>query len=514
MAGGGPPIPPPEPFRQGPGPRAPPPRPGGGGPPGPPPPPPGHPFQMPIRQPFNSTRLSDISHRTPLDDAACLKKLTTYDAYTIRKVPVDTKEKPTWARAEITLESWSQEEILKQIRRLNERRVTVAEKKQALANYQQGQVTSVMDQLKTTETDGNFEWTLVQLDSEKKTLGKDRKDKKTLKETTTITVYVKRAPRKDLNPSGLFNAIERMKIEKMNQMGKPPPQNGGGGGGGGGGGDGGGGGGGDNKLPPGVQMISKPPKPKPDGRKGHSRRDDRSSSSSAYSHSDSDGFSDYSSETDLDSMSTRSDRHSRRHSHHGRNRSRGHDDRRRDHRKKYYLDDRVVVEVAPEPRLRDPYPPRVYVPDVPHADPVAAAYKAGQADANAQIFGVTERYPAPRPLIEPRAIVSYGRPDHVYDRIPEPRGPRYHDERYVDDFRAREDDLLRREREDEQREELRRRERDVEEYIDRRPIGPYMERRPSEPPRIIYTNPNPFAPAPLPRRYPPGSPTHTSFSRS
>jgi hypothetical protein len=164
----------------------------------------------------------EAAYKLGTDDAECLKKLTTYDAYTIRKLPM---EKPTWARAEITLESWSQEEILKWIRRLNERR-TGAEKKQALATYQQGQVESVIDQLKQTEADQNFEWTLVQLDSEKKTLGKDRKEKKILKETTIIRVYVKRAPCKDGSPSGLFNEIERMKIEKMNQMGIAPPSKG------------------------------------------------------------------------------------------------------------------------------------------------------------------------------------------------------------------------------------------------------------------------------------------------
>ena len=135
-------------------------------------------------------------------------------------------EKPTWARAEATFESWSQEEILKQIRRLNERRATITEKKQALATYQQGQVESVIDQLKKTEEDQNFKWTLVQLDSEKKTLGKDRKDKKTLKEKTIIRVYAKRAARKDRSLSGLFNTIPRMKIEKMNQIGIAPPSKG------------------------------------------------------------------------------------------------------------------------------------------------------------------------------------------------------------------------------------------------------------------------------------------------
>ena len=187
----------------------------------PPPPPSSYAAQKPVKRPSDSTRLPNVSHRIPLDDAECLKKLTTYDTYTIRELPM---EKPTWARAEATLESWSQEEILKQIRRLNERRATITEKKQALATYQQGQVESVMDQLKKTEEYQDFEWTLVQLDSEKKTLGKDRKDKKTLNEITIIRVYAKRAPRKDRSPRGLFNAIQRLKIEKMNQMGIAPLQ--------------------------------------------------------------------------------------------------------------------------------------------------------------------------------------------------------------------------------------------------------------------------------------------------
>jgi hypothetical protein len=189
----GPPPPPPVPTRQGGGP---PPfiRVDGGGPPapnvrpqGPPPPPAG--FQLPQRQPIQSTRVVDITPRQPLDEDACRKRLTNYEAHTIRKIaPRDSKEKATWAKSEITREPLSQEDILRAVKRLNESKRSVQDKKAALMAFQQGQVNRLIDELMTGDNDPNFEWSLSQLDQ------KTFVNKKGQKETSTITVYVKRAP--------------------------------------------------------------------------------------------------------------------------------------------------------------------------------------------------------------------------------------------------------------------------------------------------------------------------------
>ena len=456
MAGRGPgpnpppPPPPPAPARQGGG--------GGGGggpppfirvdgggpprpdirPPGPPPPPAG--FQPPPRQPIQSTRVVDITPRKPLDEDSCRKRMTNYEAYIIRKiVPRDSKEKSTWAKSEITKEALSQEDIIRAVRKLNESRRSVHDKKNALMRFQQGQVTRLIDELMTHDNDTNFEWSLAQLDPKTFT------NKKGQKETSTITVYMKRAPLKDLNPIGLFNAIERNKQVRLEQMNRPPPRpepargsdpngviNVGEMGRGNGRNNGGG-----------PRRLNRPKK------KYH----DHSSASSQYSSSDSESDSEYSSDGHT-TISTHSARHSRRYKNNGRNQS-----RRREHRRKYYVDERIL---SPERRLSLPYRTPRYVPDVPSLrqpalDPVAAAYQAGRVDAGAERLSL-DRYHR-RSLAEPAAIVSYERPFERLERVysePIRYIDRGEDVRYFDD---REEEYLRRDE---------RRRREAEEYMDRR----------------------------------------------
>lgn len=488
-----PPPPPPAPLAPGRGggggpqiirlpPGAAPPPPAGFRPPpgGPPPPPPGFPIQ--IRQQINSTRISDITPRRPLDEDDYKKRLTSYEAHTIRKIiPRDPKEKTTWAKAEMTKEPLSQEDIIRAVRRLNESRRTVQEKKAALRPFQQGQVTSLLDQLMTGEGDLNFEWSIAQLDSKTFT------NKKGQKETSTITVYVKRAPLKDLNPVGLFQALERNKQQRLEQMNRPLPR----------------------PEPP-VERVDPPVIINPNnmreksgggrggkgGKGGNLRRPekkyhDHSSVSSEFSSEEESG-SEYSSEGNT-TISTHSGRRSRKYSHNGRSRSRP-----REHRKKYYIEHRGH---SPEPlRHRDSMPyatqPR-YVPEVPRVsavpgfDPVSAAYQAGKIDADAERFGL-DRYPR-RSLAEPSAIISYARPERL-ERVYSEPSPRYVEEvRYVDD---REEEFLRREDQIRREDQVRREDQIRREERRRREAEDYMERRGSDrlEPRIIYTNP--FAPAP------------------
>ena len=425
----------------------------------------------------------DITPRKALDEDACRKRLTNYEAYTIRKtVPRDSKEKPTWAKSEITKEPLSQDDILKAIKRMNESKRSVQDKKGALMNFQQGQVNRLVDELMSGDNDPNFEWSLAQLDQKFST------NKKGQKETSTISVYVKRAPLKDLNVIGLFNAIERNKAARMEQMNRPPPR------------------------PEPVRDPSQHPiinvgemggKMKGVGRGPKLNRPkkyhDHSSASSDYSSSDSESDSEYTSDGHT-TISTHSDRHSRKYSHKGRSQS-----RRREHRKKYYVDERILSPEPPLHRHSFPYgavpryvpevpPPRGIPTAVPQYDPVAAAYQAGKVDADAERFGL-DRYPR-RSIAEPGAIVSYARPTERVERIYSEPAPRFVEEvRYVDRgedlrdvryFDEREDEYIRREE---------RRRRDAEDYMDRRSVESRLE------PKIIYTNPNPFAPMRSPRHY-------------
>ncbi|KAL5329127.1 hypothetical protein ACEPPN_002636 [Leptodophora sp. 'Broadleaf-Isolate-01'] len=607
---GGPPPPPPPPghFR---------PPPNGGQqqqrPQGPPGPLPGQFMAMPIRQPLQqSVRIQDISPPKILDDAACLKKLTSYAVYTIRKVPPrDAREKPTWARAEVIEEQFPQEDTIKKIKKLNESKRTVSDKKAALAQFQQGQITSLLDDLGSREMDQNFQWSLVQIDrKEKPVSGAQRTSKKALYETVTMTVYIKRAPHGDVNPIQLYQAIERMKADRLRppppppqppQQPKPqlPPQQQGGGGQGGGPGGGQGGPQGPNQQqggnrapppPPGFVQVNKNG-PAPAGnnkpqvvkqpQKGGKNRppkkyhDRGGSSSSSGSGSDSDDSGDESSsgssdeESSVTTMSAES-KHQRRHSKSATRRHSFH----RESRPKYYLEARSPS--PPRHRASDafggiPAQHRPYVPDVPRAapgiDPITSAYQAGKQDAIAERFGVDRLAQQPQQIIqpvieriiEPRPVVSYGRMEPHFAERPRLIEPRYIDDRYVDDLRSVEDDFIVRQRRAEEyidrrpidldrrpiehdrrplepREFFDRRPSDFErrplerpefferrhsevrpferreprqEYFDRSPIGRDFPRH-SSPTRVFPGDPHPFAPTPLPRRYPVASSASSS----
>jgi hypothetical protein len=159
-----------------------------------------------------------------MDEAACLKKLTTYCKFTMQKAPPrdPKKDKLSWVRAEITEENIAQEDIIKQVKKLlNESRESVWEKKEALTNFAQQQINNLIDEHMTKERDQAFQWSLVQLDT--KTRPISRSGKRDQFETITITVYLRRAPRKDLNPVTLLNNILRSNAAKAERFPGPPP---------------------------------------------------------------------------------------------------------------------------------------------------------------------------------------------------------------------------------------------------------------------------------------------------
>lgn len=369
----------------------------------------GQPFPPPMRPPMSSTHFVDLTQRAPLDEDACKKKLTTYKAISVRRAlpPDGKKDKATWAKCNHTEELLTQEEIMKQIKKLNDVRspldkrqnLSVTEKKQKLRTYQQSQVSKVIDDLRVRDGNPDYEWTLVQIDQKFQPAPRNQK------ETTVITVYAKRAPRPDINPGHMYQAIEKAKAERMKEMNKPP-----------------------QPLPERIDEPILVSGGKKSGKKGKKKYHDDTSSFSTSS-SDSESDSDYSSSANT-TISSRSGRHSRRYSHGGR-RARSHS-RPREHRRSYIIDSRVPTS----PVLLQP----PYVPDVPRAgltpEDVAAAYQAGKIDADAERFGL-DRYVAPRV----RPIVYNGYSDRY------PVDIRYPDDRYADELRQREEDrILRRER--------------------------------------------------------------------
>lgn len=327
--------------------------------PGPPPVP-----QQPVIR--NSIKYSDITPRRPLSEDDCRKKLTTYQMFNIRK----HADGNTWAKAEFIRDYLPSEDCKKQIKRINEAGPSVAERKAKLYPNQQGQVTKLLDDSINNERDSNFEWSLAQLERE------ERKIKGGKKETTTITVYLKREPVQDIGCLALFTAIDRAQNERNEQLLRPP-QPPPGHPGAGGPGAGAGGGGGDPQI---IRL--------PDGHGGpipHGPHDD-SSTESDYDSDDT--RTTRSSTTQPSTVSSSSSRHHRRSGHrrrsHSRHRHRQHYITDREHR-------RIESPERPNPNDREP---RVYVPDVPRHDAIAAAYQAGRVAADAERFGLIDRHGA------------------------------------------------------------------------------------------------------------------------
>ncbi|TVY18934.1 Ankyrin-2 [Lachnellula arida] len=189
--------------------------------PRPPPPPGSQPFgppppfgQQPMSQ-FNYIQEVDGKPSMMLTAEDCRKKLTQYQAYSIRKAtPPDPQDKPTWARAEVADERLAQQDILKQTQKLNEARLSISEKETALAPFQRGQVTALLAKLADQEPDGDYGWTLAQIDRV------ERDIRVGLREIIKLIIYVQRAPRDGLDLNALHQNIERNRAAAL----RPPPQ--------------------------------------------------------------------------------------------------------------------------------------------------------------------------------------------------------------------------------------------------------------------------------------------------
>lgn len=337
---------------------------------------PGPPLPLPPPAPpiINSVQVSDITPRKNLTADDCRKKLTSYTCFSIRKLV--TTDQGTWAKAEFIHEVLAPEEIAKQLKRLNEKGPSVAEKKAKLFPFQHGQVTRVLDNQINSDRDPNFEWSLAQLDREERRLKDPKK-----KETTSIIVYLKRTPAKGVDPIALQQAIERIHRPANEALahGQPPAQ--------------------ERPSPPPAHLHPPPAAQRIPNRRSRSRHSD---SSSDVSHDSDDSRTTRSTDTQDSSISSGS-HYRRRPNRHARSHSR--------HRiyRQHYLGDRAGRYPSPERVLVQVERQYIPVPEPPGQAPVqaldavAAAYQAGRVDADADRIGLRDRY-SPSPRAE-RAIV-------------------------------------------------------------------------------------------------------------
>ena len=156
------------------------------------------------------------------------KHLTTYEAYAItptvdddakkdkdsKKRSAFTKDKKsdskkeTWTKALIVQEVLSPDAIAKAIKKLDERE-DVAKKLRELGQNQRTQVSNVLDEKILQDRDIQFAWEIAQLHRDLK------KDSSGNNKTKCITLYLKRAPKPDVDPMEIMRRREMQKLQQQ-----------------------------------------------------------------------------------------------------------------------------------------------------------------------------------------------------------------------------------------------------------------------------------------------------------
>ncbi|KFX95962.1 hypothetical protein V490_03598 [Pseudogymnoascus sp. VKM F-3557] len=198
-----------------------------------------------------STRIHDIRPQKTESESFCKKQLTTYEVFTILPNQDDdgksskdskgskdskdkkkdiriafggkdkdkddkkTKKRERWAKVQINQESYPTEQIIKTIQKLDAGHYSITEKKAKLFPNQSTQVTNILDDKIRTEHEGHlFEWVLAQLHREESVNSKTGK-----KETTSMTIYLKRAPLPNIDVIQLYRERqERARIQAMHRQ--------------------------------------------------------------------------------------------------------------------------------------------------------------------------------------------------------------------------------------------------------------------------------------------------------
>jgi len=183
------------------------------------------PKPYPPRLPFTHpeyTKFVDVTPPKLINDAACAKKLTSYEVWTIQKAPIPSeieRRSTSWKRCSVLNEPMSSDMITDQIHELDKEKRTIIQKKLALSEDQQEQLTRLFENCNRREFDSNFHWTLRQLD-----LHPAQGKKWNKREVEAIVVYLCRAPHAELNPVTLLRDIERARHEQRLLQNRPSPQ--------------------------------------------------------------------------------------------------------------------------------------------------------------------------------------------------------------------------------------------------------------------------------------------------
>jgi hypothetical protein len=181
----------------------------------------------------NGARYVDLTPRPVLNEEYCRRQLTSYEVWTVRKAddpdPTVRREtekgkrnskqppspKLTWARTTSFKMEYDQNDIQKKIKELDKTSRSVTTKMADLAAFQSQQVTTLVNEKCTLELDPTFVWTLRQLK-----LKQVQNQKINKRQTETITLFLKRSPRSDVDCVSLYQNYERARV----QQGRPPPR--------------------------------------------------------------------------------------------------------------------------------------------------------------------------------------------------------------------------------------------------------------------------------------------------
>ncbi|KFY07256.1 hypothetical protein V492_07306 [Pseudogymnoascus sp. VKM F-4246] len=205
-----------------------------------------------------STRIHDIRPEKTESESFCKKALTSYEVYTLlpnneddgkdskgSKGNKDSKEKKKdirlgwggkdskqkddskpkkrerWAKVTINQESYPTEQIIKTIQKLDAGKLSITDKKARLRPNQSSQVTHILDQKIMHEPESQFfEWVLAQLHREEATNPNTGH-----KETTSMTIYLKRAPLQGLDVIQLYRERqERLRIQAIHRQNQQQAQ--------------------------------------------------------------------------------------------------------------------------------------------------------------------------------------------------------------------------------------------------------------------------------------------------
>ncbi|KAI9733175.1 MAG: hypothetical protein M1818_007293 [Claussenomyces sp. TS43310] len=169
----------------------------------------------------NSTRISDLTPRPVQDDDFHRKKLTSYEVYALTKDDTGARsskdknfrrdrkdEEPSWGRVAVSKILYSQDDIAKKVKTLNEGHKKVTDKFGKLFPHQQAQVSNLLQSRSQEELDPSFEWSVGQL--EQNIITNKRTGKR---ETATLIAYLKRAPKQEVNVTMLYHSLQRSRYQ-------------------------------------------------------------------------------------------------------------------------------------------------------------------------------------------------------------------------------------------------------------------------------------------------------------